>query len=362
MATKTTRKRGRPRKEERLPKVFPYRTTAVEGRANTDPDRIKVYTTELPAEVVARFVADQALTTEGGFQRPLDKSRASRIGRLMAGLKRTGEEPQAEIHNGLLAFAHPDEVEVKGNRITLKAPLHWIDGQHRGAGAAVAVDKGLRPDYTESVRIVLGATHQELSTWYLRTNMEARKVPPSNQLINIADMTGVVNNRKSWVARITRQIASEPPFVLEDGTIVSWVKRDGGLLSVYSLYKAINRLLPEKLNREGDKVEDDALKFARKAFVLYASLFENWGRRDNGVLLRNDAYEFTMMLAFARLYQWADTAKVGNINNVLKDAWRKAGLHEGLPRQSGSGERAAERLAHHVAELASIPKEVAVAA
>lgn len=350
-----------------MPKFKQIKVRAVEGQPNADGDRLKFYTAEIPASAVATFEVDRALDVEGGFQRPLDMARAKRIGQLMGGDKRKERLPDAHVHGGLLAY--PDEpgavsYSPSTGKLTIRKPLKLLDGQTRAGGAAWAADNGMVSDYTETVRIVVGSTLSERVKWYLISNMTARKVQPTNVLLNIATMSGTQNNRKSWIARTMIAMATDAPFTLQrNGTftrIVSFGPRDGGRMSAYTLYKAINFMLPDDLNKEGAATEKKALAYVREAFRLYASMYDDWGQLDEDVKLRHiDAYEFTMLAAFARFYKAVKTSDVANPNEVIRNAWVKAGFDKGIPEGSGSGERAAIALASYAAGEANLRVNVA---
>lgn len=346
------------------------RVNAVEGKPNADRERIKIYTAEVPASVLAQFTVEQALDVEGGFQRPLDMSRARKIGRLMGGDKKKDEDPRPNVHNGLLAYAYPDEVQwaPRSGILTIKKPLHFIDGQHRGAGAQFAVGFGKVDDYTEGVRIVLNTSGAERATWFSRINLEARKVSPGTTLLDVAQMEGVFARRKSWIARETMGLATDAPFVSETGKrLISWRTRDGGVIKAYSMYKAVNFVLTPELNQEGSEIEAEAEAYARHAFGVFAGLYADWGKVDDkDNLVKAQCYEFTLMCAFAQLYAAVQRshkrAKAETIDQIVRDAWLKANLHEGLPEGTGSGERAASALASYVAGVAQLGITVEVAA
>lgn len=344
---------------EAAPSVYPFTTPMVEGTPNADRERIKLYTLELPASVVGTFGVDPAFSIEGGaniggFQRNLDERRATRIGKLMGG---TPEEPPLpNIHGGLLAYAAPEDIEVSSDayEVTLKRPLKLIDGQHRAAGAAWAAENGVVTDYTETVKVVVGASPYELSMWYLRTNIEARRVAPANIIVNVASMQGVVLKRKSWVARIAILLSSQEPFVIDGQRLVNFTPKDGGRISINTLYKVVDTLLPESLNKEGGQVEEQAFYHAQNALRLYAAtLHEVWGQtEEDGTFKPSDAYGFTMLVAFARLHaalMEGNKDEAGIRANVYR-AFDGGGLiHGTLPATFGSGERASTSLAAYMA-------------
>lgn len=342
-----------------MPKFKQIKVRAVEGQPNADNDRLKFYTAEIPASAVATFEVDRALDVEGGFQRPLDQARARKIGQLMM-----KDEPH--VHGGLLAYPNnPNDVSYSPStgRLTIRRPLKLLDGQTRAGGAAWATEKG-KGDYTETVRIVVGSELSERVRWYLISNMTARKVQPTNVLLNIATMTGTQNNRKSWIARNMVALATDAPFTLQRNgmftRIVSFGPRDGGRMSAYTLYKAINFMLPDDLNKEGAATEKKALAYAREAFRLYASMYDDWGQLDeDGKLIHIDAYEFTMLAAFARFYKAVRVSGAEHANDTVRHAWLKAGFDKGIPEGSGSGERAAIALASYAAGEANLRVNVA---
>lgn len=365
MVMKTaTRRRGRP---ARTANAEPIKLAAVEGKMNADGDRIRIYTAEVPASIAAKFPASQFLGGgEGGFQRGLDVKRAEKIGRLMAGMKFEEGEPELPMPNvqgALLAYAHDEEITFDNGILTIHKLPHFFDGQHRSAGDAWAMEHGAITDYTETVKFVVGPTHAEVVRWYLTTNIEAKKIPAPNAILNVANMEGVFLNRKSWIARLVRALIFEEPFLEDDKRIVRLETGDGGMFSVFTLYKATNLMLPDELNQEGAEVEAQAVQFAHKAWSLYADLFgPAWGAIDkDGDFVDHDAYSSTMLLSFARLYRAATQAKSKNVEDVIKKAWKKAGLARGLPTHStSSGDAAAVSLAGFlVAEAGLRPEALA---
>lgn len=339
---------------------------ALVGKLNADNDRIKVYTVEAPASLVANFYALPALQVEGGFQRPLDPTRAEKIGRINGGDRDRELLPSPNLQGGLLAFGNEEDVQYvqSSSQLRIKKPLPLIDGQHRSAGDAWAVEHGMVTDYTETVKIVVGATHDELVTWYLRSNMEAKHVPAANVLVNAATMEGVVLSRKTWVARNVVKVATDEPFITESGLrIVRFEPRDSGRFTAFTLYKATNIMLPDRLNAEGAEIESEALDYTHKAWKLYADLFApNWGLEHEGVISQHDAYTSTMLLAYARLYHAAEVQNVRDIEAIVRKAWKKTGLARGLPTHStSSGDAAAVSLAGFLAAEAGL-KPMSIAA
>ena len=233
--------------------------------------------------------------------------------------------------------------------LVIRRPLTLIDGQPRAGGDAWAQDHGIVKDYTESVSVVVGATHEELVRWYLITNMTGHKVPPQNVLLNIATLEGVHNNRKSWAARTMVNLSTQSSFTMQDDEtfhrLVSFQRGDDGQISAYTLYKAINFMLPDDLNKEGPEVEKKALAYCRQAFKLYASIYEDvWGRvGEDGKLLHHDCYEFTLMVAFARFYKAARAHNAKDAADLVRRTWTNCRYDRGLPEGTGSGERAAFR-------------------
>lgn len=342
--------------------TFPVTLDCVRGNPNAGDDAITLYTCEIPAAYVAQFIVEPARAIEGGFQRPLDTTRATRIGRLMGGDKFKGMMPEANIHGGLLAWAEPKEIEFTNegghSRITLKRPLRIVDGQHRAAGARWAVENGLTSDYTESVRIIVGATREQLIGWYLLTNIEARKTPPANVIANVAKMHGVYERRKSWVCRIVMALAENAPFMVEDEPLVGFVPDDNGIVAPQSLYTAVELMLPPELNREGADVERDAALYAQQAFEAYAEAFVDWGERDTdtGKWVRKDAYSFTMLTAYARVYAALalDDDDADSRAQRAQSALAASGVLGGMPSNFGSGARASVALASFIAGHADI--------
>lgn len=321
--------------------VFPITIPAIKGKPNADEERLQIFTVELPAKATGEFYAEAATNIEGGFQRPLNVNRANKIGRLM-----TSELPN--IHSGLLAYAEPDQVEydTRKHSLTIKEPLRFIDGQHRGAGAHYAAQHGT--DYTDSVRIIVGADRHELAMWYLRSNIEQRKVGPGNIITNVAGMQGVAMRRKSWVARMVVALAKQPPFTIDEGgdSLVSFgVGR--GKVAAATLYRATDALLPPSLNVAGRETE--AIRYVHKAWSLYSELVPNWGTVEGSDFIALDAYLFTMMTGFARFYALAKGDEA-----LVTKGWRDAGFAHGLPAELGSGERAATALAAFAAAKAGL--------
>lgn len=321
-------------------KVFPLKIPCVIGKINAEGERITVVSAEIPAEATAQFYVEQAMVNFEGFQRPMDNRRAEQIGKLQV-----SEDPH--LHGGLLAYADPDDIELvtRGRpMLTIKKPLKWLDGQHRGGGDRYAVAHG-GADYTQSVRIEIGGTPQERIGWYLTANMSARKTGPGNVLLNVSRMTGMQRGKKSWIARIVRELSTAEPFVPEDGPpLVNWGTGDRvrAPIQAGALYRATDLLLPEALNKEG-VAEVSAIAYAHKAWDFYSTLFgERWGAMDeSGVrFLPLDAYSFTMLVAFARLY----AATEGHEDLVAK-AFELSHLSEGIPTSVGSGEKAASNIA-----------------
>lgn len=333
----------------------PITVNAIEGVANRDPDRIKLYTAEVPADVVADFYVEAAVSMEGGFQRALDSSRASKIGRLMGGDKQRKVEPTANVHGGLLAYADKDEVEWDNKKMTLtiNKPLRLVDGQHRAGGAKWARENGVSHEYTETVRVVVGATKAELSMWYLRTNIEARKVAPANIILNVAAMQGVVLRRKSWIARVVVALASQEPFVVDDKRLVSFTTRDGGRIAAQTLYRACDVLLPAALDQEGPDTETKAAQHAWRAFNIYSNVVgEAWGATDEDEkLIDHPAYSFTLLVAFARLYNaiYSDDKKDEELEQIITDSFPLDDIPD-----VGSGEKAAASLASYAAGKAGV--------
>lgn len=332
---------------------------AVEGKINAGADRIKLYTAEIPAHIVATFYVEAASLTAGGFQRVLDESRAAKIGRLNGGDKVKHVQPPPNVHGGLLAYADADEVSFSNGNLTIKKPLRLIDGQHRAGGARWAVKNGETYDWTETVRVVVGATKPEIAMWYLRCNLEARKVAPANIIQNVATMNGTVLRRKTWVARAVVALASQEPFADEkaDAHLVSFSARDGGRIQAQTLYRAIDVLLPPELDREGPEIETKAVQYAWNAFDLYAKLFPDWGEVDDkGKLLDKVFYTFTSLVAYGRLYMAAyeEGKKDEEIEAVMRKAWVDSGIFEQGMDGFGSGEKAATALASYAAGQAGI--------
>lgn len=326
-----------------LETIFPLTLPAVKGTPNADEDRLHIYTVEAPASAVAEFYVEPAMSVLEGFQRPLDEGRANAIGKLM-----TAQAPN--IHGGLLAFAKEDEVTFERNKLTIRKPLRLIDGQHRAAGAHWAIEHSEEePQYTETVRIVVGAERAELAMWYLRANVEARKVSPANIITNVAAMSGQVLRRKSWVSRMVVALAGEEPFMIDNISLVNFGTHGAlGKISANTLYRAVDLVLPAALNSEGEK-EVEAIRYAHRAFTLYAELARVWGvRNPDGTYVNLDSYSFTMLVAFARLYRAADDGGV-DFEDVVRKAWTESKLSEGMPSGVGSGERAAVAIASFAA-------------
>lgn len=334
---------------------------------NADGDRIRIYTAEVPASIAAQFPSSAFLGTEGGFQRGLDTKRAEKIGRLMAGVKPSeddeGEMPEPNVQGALLAYAHEGEITFEDGHLTIHKMPHLFDGQHRSAGDAWAMEHGISTDYTETVKFAVGPTHEEVVRWYLTTNIEAKKIPATNAILNVAAMEGVYLNRKSWIARLVRALVFEEPFIEDDKRIVRLETGDGGMFSVFTIYKATNLMLPDELNAEGAEVEAKAVQYAHKAWSLYADLFgPAWGALDkDGAFVKHDAYSSTMLLSFARLYRAAHQANAKDVEATIRKAWKKAGLARGLPTHStSSGDAAAVSLAGFlVAEAGLRPEALA---
>lgn len=317
-------------------KVFPYKGPVLLGHPNAEDERVRFYTAELPASVCAQFTVERAIASVDGFQRAMDPRRARQIGELQM-----GERPH--IQGGLLAYATEDQVEINSRgqaRITILEPLHWLDGQHRGGGDRYAVAHG-KDDYTETVRIVVGATREELVRAYLLCNVEARKTTPGNIIANVARMTGVQQRRKSWVCRIVTALAAAEPFVVQDESLVNFGSDRSKPIQAAVLYKAVDLLLPDPMNKEGP-MELEAVQYAHEALSLYSDLFgERWGALDEQDRFKaGDQYTFTMMVSFARL--WAATE---GHEELIRKAWSLAHLTEGLPQSVGTGESAAKAIA-----------------
>lgn len=341
--------------------TFPVTLDCVRGNPNAGDDTITLYTVEVPAAYVAQFVVESAHALAQGFQRPLDTARATRIGRLMGGDKYKGVVPEPNIHGGLLAWAEPKEIEFSNegghSRLTLKGPLRIVDGQHRAAGARWAVENGLTSDYTESVRIIVGATREQLIGWYLLTNIEARKTPPANVIANVAKMHGVYERRKSWVCRLVMALATNEPFVVDEAGLVGFVPEDAGVIAPQSLYTAVELMLPPELNREGTDVELEAARYVQQAFAAYAEAFVDWGERgEDGKWVRKDAYSFTMLTAYARVFaaiaqdEDDEDARAQRVQSALASS----GVLGGVPSNFGSGARASVALASFIAGHADI--------
>lgn len=319
-------------------KVFPLKVPCVVGRLNAGDERITVVSAEIPAEACAQFYVEQALVNFEGFQRAMDNRRAEQIGKLQV-----GEQPH--FQPGLAAYGEPGEVEVSTRgrpMLTIHKPLKWLDGQHRGGGDRYAVAQG-KGDYTESVRIEIGGTPTERIGWYLTANMSARKTGPGNVLLNISRMAGVQRGKKSWIARLVRELSTEEPFVADGVPLINWGTGDRvkAPIQAGTLYRAIDLMLPESLNTESTEV--DAIQYAHKAWTFYASMFgDRWGAltEDGTKFLPLDAYSFTMLVAFARLY-----AATEGHEDLVRKAFDLAHLTEGIPSSVGSGERAASSLA-----------------
>lgn len=337
---------------------------AVVGTPNAARDRLRIYTVEAPADVVAHFESERALDVEGGFQRPLDTARARKIGILLSGDEKKDRDPEPHVHGGLLCYTlEDDEVSYSPSTkvLTIRKPLHFIDGQTRGAGSVYAIEQGKVKDYTENLRIVVGSTLVERVRWYLIANMQARKSPPQNVLLNVATLSGTQQNRKSWIARVMATASTQAPFTLqkrgeEIKRLVSFDRKDGGKISAYSLYKAINFMLPDDLNKEGESTEDKAYKAALVAFKMYADIYSDvWGETDeDGKLKDQDCYGFTLMSAFGQFYKAVLSSGVEKPADVIRNTWAKAGFDKGLPEGSGSGERAAKSLAMYAQGEAGI--------
>lgn len=321
-------------------KVFPLKIPCVVGQLNAGNDRITVVSAEIPAEATAQFYVEQALVNFEGFQRSMDARRASQIGKLQA-----SEVPH--LHGGLLAYAEPEDIELNTRgrpMLTIKRPLRWLDGQHRGGGDRYAVSAG-KADYTQSVRIEIGGTKRERINWYLTANMSARKTGPGNVLLNISQMEGIQRGKKSWVARLVRTLSTEEPFVVEDIPLVNWGTGDRvrAPIQAGALYRATDLMLPDHLNKEGPEVEAEAIAYTHKAWTFYADRFgDRWGKlnEDETRFTPMDAYGFTMLVAFARLYD-----ATGGDEALVAKAFELAHLTEGIPSSVGSGERAASNIA-----------------
>lgn len=319
--------------------VFPLKVPCVIGRINAGADRITVVSAEIPAEACAQFYVEQALVNFEGFQRAMDTRRAEQIGKLQA-----AEIPH--FQPGLAAYGEAEEVTLTTRgphpMLTIHKPLKWLDGQHRGGGDRYAVAAG-RGDYTESVRIEIGGTPTERIGWYLTANMSARKTGPGNVLLNISRMQGTQRGKKSWIARLVRELATEEPFVVGETPLINWGtgERVKAPIQAGTLYRAIDLMLPEALNTEGSEAE--AIQYAHKAWSFYADMFgDRWGAlNEEGTKFRPlDAYAFTMLVAFARLY-----AATEGHEDLVRKAFDLAHLTEGIPSSVGSGERAASSLA-----------------
>lgn len=326
---------------------------AIEGKINVGDDRINMYTVEVPAETVGHFYVEPAISIKGGFQRQLDQNRAARIGRLMAGDRMRNVDPEPNVHGGLLAYADEDEITFKSGKLTIHHPLKLIDGQHRAGGANWATKYGKDVNWTETVRIVTGATREELAMWYLRCNLEARKVAPANIILNVAGMNGVVLGRKSWIARMVVVLASQEPFFVDGFKLVSFSARDGARIAAQTLYRAIDIMLPDELNQEGKNAEKKAIQYAHRAFSIYANIVEEWGSTDERDRLANlAAYSFTSIVAFAHLYGAIE--KEGRADEDIENALREAFPTKEMP-DVGSGEKAAVALASYAAAKMDIP-------
>lgn len=340
------------------PLVAPF----VPGVSNAEAERINVISVELPSKAVADFYTETAGVVVGGFQRPLDPNRARAIGVLMGGDKAKNIKPVPNMHGGILAYADEDEIEIKtqgGRRVTILKPLRIIDGQHRAAGATWAAEHGEAADYTESVRIVTGASHAEVVTWYLRANVESRKVSPDNIIQNAAGMSGTSYGRKSWVARHTVGLATEEPFLTTVGwPLVKFGRDPYGKITAQSIYRAVDIMLPERLNKEG-AAEPEAYQYGHRVLNFYASLFPDWGALNDSekAFQTQDAYSFTMLVAFSRLWVMASDSADGDIEKaegLVREAFDKAELFKGLPPNIGSGERAAVAVAAFAAGAGGI--------
>lgn len=333
----------------------PITVKAVEGVANVDPERIKLYTAEVPATTVADFYVEPAANMAGGFQRILDSDRAAKIGKLMGGDKLRKIDPTPNVHGGLLAYGDMGDITYNSTTgmLIINNPLRLVDGQHRAGGARWARDNGKNSSYTETVRVVVGATKAELAMWYLRTNIEARKVAPANIILNVAAMQGVVLRRKSWVARIVVALTQQEPLLVGEKRLVSFTPKDNGKIAAQTLYRCIDVLLPPPLNQEGPESEAKAAMFAWNAIDIYSRLVgQDWGLTDDdGLFLDNEAYSFTLMVAYGRLYSavWDDAKKIEEIEQILRDSFPIDEIPD-----VGSGEKAAVSLASYAAGRAGV--------
>lgn len=327
----------------------------VVGTPNAAPDRVRIYTVEAPADLVGTFFAESAFNIESGFQRQLDRKRSQAIARLML-------QDRPNVHGGLLAYADEDQVEYESSRgrnnLTIHSPLRLIDGQHRADACSIASAQGA--DYTETVRVITGATREELAIWYLRTNVEARKVPPANVIWDVARMHGTVMRRKSWIARLAVEMSKMEPFKIDDIPMVSWTPGDNGAIPAASLYRATDVLLPAELNAEGK--EPEAIKFAHKVWSTYAELSGDvWGDlspTEIGKFNPSDAYSFTAMMAYAWLCKATyDPTDPDKGLEVAEKAFAGAGLPLKLPTDIGSGEKASVAIAAYAAGKAGLQIE-----